>query len=229
MRALAKAIPRAIRSPVTLIILLPLLVFGRALRPDRIFSAADNVLLYYPWHAFYPADQPHNALLTDVTFDFQPWLIYASREIRSGRFPLWNPHAYAGAPLLGNSQSALLFPFSALTYVLPVRVAFGLAPILKTTTAGLSMYWMLRVLALQPLPALAGALAFMFNGPLIVWLGWPVTNVGIWLPLLVALTERLRQTGIWRYAEWLALVTCIQFLGGHPETPGGSVAELVEK
>ena len=217
LRALTAAVRRAIRSPVTLIILLPLLVFGRALQPNRIFSAADNLFLGYPWYSLDPTEQPYNSLLGDVTFDFQPWQIFASREIRSGRFPLWNPHAYAGAPLLGNAQSALLFPFSALTYILPIRVAFGLEPILKITTAGLSMYWLLRVLALQQLPALAGGLAFMFNGFLIVWLGWPVSNVGIWLPLLVALAERLRQTGTWRYAEWLALVICIQFLGGHPE------------
>ena len=193
-------------------------MFGQALRPDRIFSAADNVFVFYPWHALDPAEAPQNTLIGDVTLQFQPWLIYASGEIRSGRFPLWNPHAFAGAPLLGNAISALLFPFSALTYVLPIRIAFGLEPILKIATAGLSMYWLLRVLALQPLSALGGALAFMFNGFLIVWLGWPLTNVAIWLPLLVALTERLRQTGAWQYAEWLALIVCVQFLGGHPET-----------
>jgi hypothetical protein len=27
---------------------------------------------------------------------------------------LWNPHSFAGAPLLGNGQSALLSPFNAL-------------------------------------------------------------------------------------------------------------------
>jgi hypothetical protein len=131
---------------------------------------------------------------------------------------LWNPHAYAAAPLLGNAQFAVLSPFTALAYFLPIHAALGIKAILKSITAGLSMYWMLRVLALQPLAALAGALAFMFNGFLTVWLGWPQTNVGVWLPLLVGLTERLRQTRAWRYAGWLALVTGIQFLGGHPET-----------
>ncbi len=193
-------------------------MFGRALLRGHVFSAADNLYFFYPWHALNPSAVPQNGLLTDRTFQFEPWLIYASREIHSGRFPSWNPYAYGGAPLLANAQSALLFPFNALAYVLPVHAALGVEAILKIMTAGLSMYWMLRILALQPLAATAGALAFMFNGFFIAWLGWPLLNVGIWLPLLVGLTERLRESGAWRDAGWLALVIGVQFLGGHPET-----------
>lgn len=218
MRELSAAVRRKIRSPVLLIILLPVVMFGRALQHGRVFSAADNLLFFYPWLTLEPGAVPQNSLLGDRTFQFEPWLIYASREVRSGRFPLWNPHSYAGAPFLGNAQSALLFPLTALAYILPVHVALGVEAISKITVAGLSMYWMLRVLALQPLAALAGALSFMFNGFLIVWLGWPQTNVAIWLPLLVGLTERLRETGTWRYTGWLAAVIGVQFLGGHPET-----------
>jgi hypothetical protein len=218
MRSLIEQQWRRLEWPVIILILLPFLMFGRSLRPDRVFSAADILFLFYPWRALKPGAVPHNSLLSDRTFVFEPWLIYASRAIRSGRFPLWNPHAYGGAPFLGNFQSALLFPFTAIAYVLPLHMALGMEAILKIGTAGLSMYWMLRVLALQPLAATAGALAFMFNGFIIAWLGWPVTNVAIWLPLLVGLTERLRQSGTLRYTGWLALVIGVQFLGGHPET-----------
>jgi hypothetical protein len=193
-------------------------MFGRSLWPGRVFSAADILFLFYPWRALEPSSVAQNALLSDRTFVFEPWLTYCSGQIRTGRFPLWNVHAYAGAPMLGNFQSALLFPFTALAYVVPVQTALGLIAILKVVTAGLSMYWMLRVLMLEPLAAAAGALAFMFNGFIIVWLGWPVTNVAIWLPLLVGLTERLRETGAWPYGGWLALTVGVQFLGGHPET-----------
>ncbi len=77
-----------------------------------------------------------NGLLTDEAFDFQPWQIYAARQIRSGHFPLWNPHAFGGAPLLGNPQSSILFPFSALAYVMPVSKAVGLEAILKDRDCG---------------------------------------------------------------------------------------------
>lgn len=209
---------RALDWPVILITLLPFLMFGRSLWPGRVFSAADNMFLFYPWRALEPSAVPQNSLLGDRTFAFEPWLMHASRQIHSGHFPLWNVHAYAGAPLLGNFQSALLFPLTALAYGLPVQTALGIIAILKVATGGLSMYWMLRVLMIQPLAATAGALAFMFSGFMIVWLGWPLTNVAIWLPLLIGLTEQLRETGTWRYSGWLALIVGIQFLGGHIET-----------
>ncbi len=215
---LLSALKSATLHPATVIVLLSVLVFGRALWPGRVLSPADILFSFHPWRALAPEAVPQNPLLSDQAFQFHPWLVYAAGEVWNGRFPLWNPHAYAGAPLLANAQSALLFPYAALAYVLPVPTALGLAAILKTATAGLSMYWLLRVLALQPLSALAGAVAFMFNGFLIVWLGWPLSNVGIWLPLLVGLTERLRQTGALRYIGWLAVAVGVQFLGGHPET-----------
>jgi hypothetical protein len=203
--------------PILLIIFLPFLIFGRSILPGRVFSAADNLFLCYPWRALEPNAVPQNPLFVDRTFVFEPWLIYASKQIHSARFPLWNVHAYAGAPFLGNIQSALLFPLTVLAYVIPVQTALGLIAILRIVTAGLSMYWLLEVFALEPLAATAGALAFMFSGCMIVWLGWPLTNVAIWLPLLIGLTERVRESGTWRYAGWLALIIGLQFLAGHPE------------
>jgi hypothetical protein len=217
-RKLGEQQSRRLGWPIMVIFLLPLLMFGRAFQPGRVFSAADNLFLSYPWKALEPGAVPQNALLGDRAFVFEPWLIYASAQIRSGFLPLWNTHAYAGAPLLGNSQSALLFPLTALAYAVPVETALGLAAILKMETAGLSMYWMLQLFRLEPLAAASGALAFMFSGCMIVWLGWPITNVAIWIPLLVGLTELLRETGAWRYGGWLAVVMGVQFLGGHPET-----------
>lgn len=216
--ALRVAAARLIKSPVVLIVTLPILIFGRALLPGRVLSPADILFSIHPWHALDPSLVPKNSLLADQMDVFQPWLIYSIAEISNGRFPLWNPHSFAGAPLLGNGQSALLFPLTWLAYVLPLHTALGAIAILKITGAGLSMYWMLRVLALQPLAATAGALAFMFNSFLIVWLGWPLSSVGMWLPLLVGLTERLRLTLKWRDLAYLAVIICIQFLAGHPET-----------
>ena len=160
MRALSGTVWRRIKSPVVLITVLPVLLFGRALLPGRAMSPADILYLFYPWRTLDASVVPQNFLLSDQVFQFQPWLIYASGEIRRGRFPLWNPHAFAGAPLLGNAQSALLFPLTWFAYLLPIHTALGAAAILKIVTAGLSMYWMLQVLDLQPVAALAGALAF---------------------------------------------------------------------
>lgn len=118
------------------LLLLPIAVLGRALLPGRALSPADILFAYYPWKAMAPDHVPANPLLGDVTFHLHPALIYAAREIREGRFPLWNPHAFAGAPFFANPQTALLFPLNALAYLLPVPAALTLISILKLSATG---------------------------------------------------------------------------------------------
>jgi hypothetical protein len=121
---------RALRHPATLLILLPIVVLGPALLPGRVLSPADALFSFYPWRALDPGLVPQNPSLGDVVH-FLPWLLYASREITNGRLPLWNPRAFAGAPFLANAQSAVLFPYTALAYLVPLPAALGLAAILK--------------------------------------------------------------------------------------------------
>src|SRR5687767_6587681 len=58
----------------------------------------------------------YRLLLGEVLFwglpslQFYPWREFAMSEFAQGRFPLWNPYNGAGAPLLANYQSALLYP-----------------------------------------------------------------------------------------------------------------------
>ena len=173
---------RADACSVALLLLIPLAIHGHALRPGRVISPADVVLTYPPWKHAFPGLTPANPALLDVAFFFQPTLAAASREIRQGRLPLWDPHAWAGAPLLGNPQSALLFPLTALTYILPLPLALTLISILKVPAAGLAMYGLLRLIALRPLAALVGALSFMLSGPLVVWLQWPYATTIVFFP-----------------------------------------------
>jgi hypothetical protein len=44
------------------------------------------------------------------SLQFYPWREYGFDLIRHGQLPLWNPYNGAGAPLLANYQSALLYP-----------------------------------------------------------------------------------------------------------------------
>ena len=161
---------------------------------------------------------PANPLLTDPAYQFQPWLLHARSEVRAGRLPLWNPHAYTGSPLLANAQSAVLSPFTAPAYLFPVPFALALAALAKLAIAGLSTHAFLRLLGLRRLAAVTGALSFMFSGFLVVWLGHPHSAVMVWLPALFACIEWLRQGG----GRWAlgatAVGVALQFLGGHPQT-----------
>jgi hypothetical protein len=197
------------------LVLLPFAVLGRALLPGHVLSPADILLIFPPWSILAPGLRMANPLLTDVAFMFHPWLIYAGREIAAGRFPLWNPHSFGGVPFFANPQTALLFPLTWIAYVLPAALAITLTSILKFSVAGAGMYWFLRLLAIRPLPAVVGALAFMLNAALVTWVQWAVGTAMAMLPLLFAATEHLRQVSGRRAVALLAAIVGVSILGGY--------------
>lgn len=196
---------------------LPFLILGRALWPGRVLSPADGLLAVPPWSGLAPGFIPGNPQLIDVTLALHPFLLYAWQEIGRGHFPLWNPYAFAGVPFFANPNTALLFPLTALGYVLPAPVALTLMSILKLSAAGLGMYWFLRGLAIAPLPAFTGAVAFMLSGQLIVWLQYTVGTTVIFLPLLFGAVERLRADGSRRWIAALAVVVALDVFAGYPQ------------
>ena len=159
------------------LIALPVLLFGRGLLPGVVFSPAEIIYRFYPWAGMEPGAGNLNPCFGDVGMVFHPWLVYAARELGDGRLPLWNPHAFAGTPFLGNMQSALLSPFNAVACVLPLKIGLVLAPVMKMWVAGLSMYWFLRQMALAPLPSLLGALSYMLGGFMVAWLHFPLSGL----------------------------------------------------
>ena len=196
---------------------LPFLLLGRALWPGRVLSPADSLLTVPPWSSLSPGLVAGNTALTDVTVALHPFLLYGWQEIARGHFPLWNPYAFAGVPFFANPNTALLFPLTALGYVLPAALALTLMSILKLSVAGLGMYWFLRGLPIAPLPAFTGAVAFMLSGQLIVWLQYTVGTTVIFLPLLFGVVERLRADPSRRWAAALAAGVALDVFAGYPQ------------
>ena len=215
LTALTRAHPDA--ASVLTLILLSLVLMGRGLVPGSVFSPADLLFVDYPWKALAPDVRPINPLLTDVTTLFQPWLIYTAREIASGRFPLWNPHVFAGAPFFANPQSALLFPLTWLAFVLPLQPALALIAAGKLAAAGLSMYAFLRLRGVHPVSGILGATSFMLSAVVIVWLQWSYASVLIFFPLLFAMAEYLRAREGRRPVALAALVVMLAALAGYPQ------------
>ena len=204
-------------ASVLALIVLPFLVFGRALMPGRVLSAADVLFTAYPWRGLAPGLRPGNDLLTDPAYLFQPWLIYAVSEVWQGRIPLWNPHVFAGSPFFANPQSALLFPLNWVALIVPVAPAFALIAILKVAAIGLATYWFLRVRALHPLAALMGSISFMWSGLVIVWLQWTYAAALIFVPMLLASVECLRIRPGRRPIALVALTVALGVWAGYPQ------------
>lgn len=156
---------------------------------------------------------------------FHPWESLAVRLARAGTWPLWNPYNGNGAPLLANYQSALLYPPNWLYLLVPAEHGMGWLAALHVAWAGLGMYAFLRQLGLSRFAALAGALAFEFNGYLIARLTFlSITYAVAWLPWLFWAVERLIIRRRVTAAAVLALVVGLELLAGHAQTAAYGLA-----
>ena len=186
----------------------------------EVLSPADLLLKSAPWRQAAPPDfEPANALLSDYVYQMRPWRAFTVSSLKAGRIPLWDPHNYAGAPFLGNGQSAVLYPLNMLFLILPDATAALLGAMARLFIAGLFAYLFGRVIGLSVLGATITSLGFAFSGFLVVWLLYPMGgNVAIWLPALFLAGEGIVRRPTVTRSVALAAIVCIQFLGGHPET-----------
>jgi hypothetical protein len=158
-----------------------------------------------------------NPVLRDVTYQIQPWQLFARRELRAGRLPLWNPHQFAGAPFWSNGQSAPLFPLHLLFAALPLQLGFVLLPWLRAMAAGCGAWVLARQLGLSRPGALLAALIFPLSGMLVSFLLFPMGNALALVPWVLWSVERIAAGAP---AGWsvLAVTGGLQLLAGHPET-----------
>lgn len=167
----------------------------------------------------------HRLLLGEVFFwglpalQFVPWREYAWEMLRAGQLPLWNPYNGAGAPLLANYQSALLYPASWLGLVLPLAWSMSVTAVLHLALAGWGMWRLTARLGALPLGRALATLAFGLTGYLVARLGtYPMIQAAAWLPWLVWAAHGWLVTGSRRAAVLLGIVTGLQLLAGHAQT-----------
>ncbi|HSN87961.1 MAG TPA: hypothetical protein VL025_14475, partial [Thermoanaerobaculia bacterium] len=197
--------------------------------PTGIPSPAATLAALPPWQGTGdPAEG--NPVLRDVTFQIQPWQLFARRELRAGRLPLWNPHQFSGAPFWANGQSAPLFPLHLLFAALPLRLGFVLLPWLRLLIAGCGAWVLGRELGLSRPSALLTSLMFSLSGMLVSFLLFPMGNALALVPWVLWSVERIAASGrveapspakrgrVGEGVFLLALTAGFQLLGGHPET-----------
>ncbi len=163
--------------------------------------------------------RPQNSLLGDPVFQFEPWRQYTKSRLQRGEFPLWNEDNSKGAPYFANMQSAILYPLNFFYYLLPVHVSLYLIHFLKLFLLLFFSFLYFQSLRCSKNISLLGGIVVMFSAFSFVWLQWPHTNVFILFPLLLFITEKIKQiTTVHRWYVLLAFTYCIAIFGGHPET-----------
>ena len=188
---------------------------GESLLPNDLIYELDPV-----WQNHAPAGftAPGNRLLSDVVYFYYPWQVEMQRSLAEQRMPLWTPHINNGQPMLGNGQVGVWDPFWLTARLFPFYDSFLVAAILKLWIGGLFTFLLARQLGIGRRGARLAMIAFAFSSPLIVWLGYTVSGVAVWLPLLLYLSERALAKHTTAPFLAIGLVLAFQFLSGHPET-----------
>jgi hypothetical protein len=157
-----------------------------------------------------------------VSFLF-PTYRFAAGMLHGGGWPLWNPYLYIGAPHGSDIQAGFLYPPNLLLFLLNPSFPYAAMQWLSMGHiwfAGAGMYLLLvRGLRIGRVPALAGAIAFMFADPFLVHFGNLNLNaVASWLPWVFwAYLGALRNGSLWR-AALSGLLLAVATLAGHIQT-----------
>jgi hypothetical protein len=141
----------------------------------------------------------------------------AAEDVLHGHLPLWNPDEGVGMPLLGEGQSAALFPP---TLLLALDDGQFWEDLLLELLAGVGTYLVVRALGARRAAAVAAGAAFAVNGAF-AWLTTTAFNPVAFLPFLVLGLEQAhaaaaaRRRGGW----WLiAVALALSIYAGFPET-----------
>lgn len=166
----------------------------------------------------------HRLLLGEVFFwglpslQFTPWRELATALLKGGQLPLWNALSGAGAPLLANYQSALLYPFSWPAIVLPTAWTMSVTAVLHLFIAGWGMWAFTGTLGANGLGRATSALAFGLTSYLVARTGtYPMVAAAAWLPWLMWAAHGLFGTRPMRAVFGLSAFTALLLLAGHAQ------------
>ncbi|MEZ4590119.1 MAG: YfhO family protein [Chloroflexota bacterium] len=172
--------------------LLLALLLGKALLPNWVLLPLDIVNQGVPpWQEPNELVDVHNPLLEDAVFYIYPVKVWTAAQVRQGNLPLWSDQLFGGYPAIYDTQAGLFYPLSVLYYVLDSATAVDLTIFLQMGLGATFMFLYLRQIRLRRLAAVLGAILFVGNGLMVVWLEWQVVHAAIiWLPLALWAVER---------------------------------------
>lgn len=177
--------------PFLFILLIWLILFWPFFSKKLLPIPADIITgVYYPWldykWGFAVGVPVKNPLMSDVPSLLYPWRSFAIDELKSGRWPLWNPYYFTGMPLLANFQSAVFSYANVFFLFLPKALAWSTGVMISPLLTMLTMFIFLRHKKLDQFSSLLGAVVFSLSGFEIAWLEYNVHgHTALFLPLLL--------------------------------------------
>jgi hypothetical protein len=151
-----------------------------------------------------PALAGHPAVVGDNLLQNYPLRVLVGRDLDAGHWPLWNPYAFSGTPLLGGMNAGAAYPGTLLFAVVPGPLAWVANLLVVSWAAAAGTFFLARSLGASPLASGLGAAVYAFSGAMVGQL----VHVGLvqgqsWLPWIVLSQLALGRavldaTGSWR-------------------------------
>lgn len=191
--------------------------FGKTITQGLLPVPTDTLVgLYHPWRDLYASTNPRgvpfkNFLITDPVRQQIPWRKIAIDAWKSGVVPGWNPYSFSGASLLANIQSASLYPFNILFFLLTFPDAWTILIVLQPLLSMVGMYFYLRNVSVSPPASVVGAMAWGLSGFNVAWLTWgTMGHVVLWLPFILLAIDR-------QWPVLLVISLVCQLFAGHAQ------------
>ncbi|MBV9543033.1 MAG: hypothetical protein JOY61_01490, partial [Chloroflexi bacterium] len=127
----------------------------------------------------------------DTRLFYFPLARWVGQQLQSGHYPLWLPGIFTGYPIFADGEMGLAYiPQVLFLWALPTPAAMVWLRVMHTVLAGAFTYAFLKVLRLQAVPALGGALVFAFGSFLTAQMHHEnVVRSAVWLPAVLACAE----------------------------------------
>lgn len=183
------------------------LVYARIVFMGEQLSFTNFMYYVAPWKSTDTAI--HGPCLSDVADRFIPSYYYTMKE---HFLSLWNSHISLGSP---GDIWLYLYPVNYL-YFLPLNYAMFLNSLFQFTLAFIGMYVFLRELSLSRYTGILGGICYTFSSALVLWHGWPHSDVAAWAPLLFFLYEKVLKNNRIKYWVFMSVIMFFMLVCGMP-------------
>jgi hypothetical protein len=160
---------------------------------------------------------PHDKILSDLIYQFEPARQFAVSEIHQGRFPWWAPYQYGGVPFIWPKFSPFLF----LECLAKSPVILAWVQLLAALVTGTGMYLFCRkALPVGFWPAVICAWCYPLTAFFVLWQGFPTGLAVYWLPwIFLSVDHAIRSTDPVAVIG-LGIVTFLVLTSGHIDVAG---------
>jgi len=195
-------------------------LYGTALVGRQVLLPLDLLAsrgVYLPRGAETAGIVPRDRTHSDQVLQYEMVRRFSAAEVRAGRWPLWSPYGYAGAPFFGVQAT----PFQSV-YVLLWPSPYSLAwiQLLVAFVAGTGAYRYCRdVCGTAFWPTAIAAWCYPLTGFFVLWQGHALPHSAAFLPWLIWATDSTwRRPGGWGGPLLAVFTYCV--LGGALDVAG---------